>query len=95
VSAYLILTGLGRFVEEGFRGEPQTPVVARLRLYQWVAAGTVLLGILLAVAGASGPAPPPHPPETGLATAAAFAIVVGIALGVDFPESNRPFSRLA
>jgi prolipoprotein diacylglyceryltransferase len=29
---YLLLGGVGRFVEEAYRGEPQTPVHAGLRL---------------------------------------------------------------
>ncbi len=35
---YLILTGLGRFVEEAYRGEPQTRSYWGLRFYQWIAA---------------------------------------------------------
>ncbi|HET7039073.1 MAG TPA: prolipoprotein diacylglyceryl transferase family protein, partial [Gemmatimonadales bacterium] len=35
--AYLMLSGLARFVEESYRGEPQTPIVGGLRLYQWLA----------------------------------------------------------
>jgi prolipoprotein diacylglyceryltransferase len=31
---YLILSGIGRFVEEAYRGEPQTPVLWGLRLYR-------------------------------------------------------------
>ncbi len=34
---FLILNGLGRFVEESSRGEEQTPVAGGLRLYQWIA----------------------------------------------------------
>jgi prolipoprotein diacylglyceryltransferase len=41
VGLYLILTGLGRFVEEAYRGEPQTPIIGGLRLYQWIALSTV------------------------------------------------------
>ena len=48
---YLILNGLGRFVEEAYRGEPQTPVFARLRVYQWMAIGTVVAGALLTAIG--------------------------------------------
>lgn len=34
---YFILNSAARFVEESYRAEPQTPVVARLHLYQWIA----------------------------------------------------------
>jgi membrane-associated phospholipid phosphatase len=91
---YLILTGLGRFVEEAYRGEPQTPVFARLRLYQWVAAATVLGGILLTCAPAA-PAAAPHWHWATLGYGAGFGLITTLALGVDFPESNRRFSRLA
>ena len=37
VGLYLVLAGLARFVEESYRGEPQTPIVCGLRLYQWFA----------------------------------------------------------
>jgi protein-S-isoprenylcysteine O-methyltransferase Ste14 len=90
---YLILTGLGRFVEEAYRGEPQTPVYAGLRLYQWVAIATVLAGALVTAAHA---APPPAPQFRWepLVPAAAFGLLTTLALGVDFPNSNRRFARL-
>jgi hypothetical protein len=93
---YLLLNGLGRFVEESYRGEPQTPKVAGLRLYQWTAlASTVAGAVTMALPGT--PIAPAlatlHP--SNLAASAAFALLVGCALGVDFPESSRRFSRLA
>jgi protein-S-isoprenylcysteine O-methyltransferase Ste14 len=93
--AYLILTGLGRFVEEAYRGEPQTPVLAGLRLYQWVAVGTVALGALLTAVGRSGPAPMPRFDWPSIALAAGVGMVCAAALGIDFPESSRRYSRLA
>jgi prolipoprotein diacylglyceryltransferase len=92
---YLILNGLGRFVEEAWRGEPQTPVFARLRLYQWAAITSVLAGVLVTALGASEPAPAAHFDWIAPLPAAAFGLLVGCAMGVDFPESNRRFSRLA
>ncbi len=91
---YLILGGLGRFVEEAYRGEPQTPIVARLRLYQWIAVGTVLAGIGITVVR-SEPAPAPQFHWGLLVPAACFGLVTAFAMGVDFPESNRRFARLA
>jgi len=90
---YLILTGIGRFCEEGYRGEPQTPILAGLRLYQWIAIGTLLAGIAITTVP-SGPAPAPQF-YWGLAVpAACFGLVTAFAMGVDFPESNRRFARL-
>ncbi|MEI9953707.1 MAG: prolipoprotein diacylglyceryl transferase family protein [Pseudomonadota bacterium] len=92
---YLILTGLGRFVEESYRGEPQTPVYAGLRLYQWIATATVLIGGALTTL--EGPvwraAPVFHP--SGFLLAAVVGLLVAAALGIDVPESKRRFSRLA
>jgi prolipoprotein diacylglyceryltransferase len=91
---YFILTGLGRFVEEAWRGEPQTPVFAGLRLYQWAAAASVVAGVLMTALGRSEPAPLAHFDWSALPPSAAFGLLVWCAMGVDFPESNRRFSRL-
>jgi len=92
---YLILTGLGRFVEESYRGEPQTPVYAGLRLYQWVATATVLIGgALTTLEGPTwGAAPVFH--ARGILLAALVGLIVAAALGVDLPDSKSRFSRLA
>jgi prolipoprotein diacylglyceryltransferase len=94
VGAYLILTGLGRFVEESRRGEPQTPVFARLRLYQWIAACTVAAGAVSTCLPAAVPTPAPEPSLRAVAAGAVFALATWFALGVDFPRSNRRFARL-
>lgn len=94
VGAYLILAGVGRFVEESRRGEPQTPVFARLRLYQWMAAGTVAAGAVATCLASSVPTPSPQPSFAALGTAMVFAAATWFALGVDFPRSNRRFARL-
>jgi len=91
---YLLLTGLGRFVEEAYRGEPQTPVFAGLRLYQWIAISTILCGALITALGRSQAAPEPEFHWPALGVAAVFGIVCWFALGVDFPDSNRRFARL-
>jgi prolipoprotein diacylglyceryltransferase len=92
--SYLVLIGLGRFVEEHYRGEPQTAWVAGLRLYQWLAIAFVVAGAGLTAVG--GP-PAPLPAAVGLETLPAIALVAAItyvAYGVDFPAANRRFSRL-
>ena len=91
---YLILTGIGRFSEEGYRGEPQTPVLAGLRLYQWIAIGTVLCGAAITALAPGSPAPAAHFSWTVLAIAAAFGAVSMLLLGVDAPQSTRRFARL-
>jgi prolipoprotein diacylglyceryltransferase/protein-S-isoprenylcysteine O-methyltransferase Ste14 len=95
VGIYFALNGLGRFVEEAFRGEPQTPIFARLRLYQWAAVVSVLAGALMTALGASDPAPAANFEWTSLLPSAAFGLLVGCAMGVDLPDSNWRFSRLA
>jgi hypothetical protein len=91
---YFILSGLGRFVEEAWRGEPQTPVFARLRFYQWAAVASVVAGALMTAVGHSGPAPTPHFEWGVLLASAVFGAFVWFAMGVDFPNSSRRFSRL-
>ena len=55
---YLVLVGLGRFVEEHYRGEPQTAIVGGLRLYQWLAMAFVFGGsVLMAIDGRPAPRP--------------------------------------
>ncbi|MCB0585039.1 MAG: prolipoprotein diacylglyceryl transferase [Phaeodactylibacter sp.] len=91
---YLILTGLGRFVEEAYRGEVQTLILHGLRLYQWTAIASVLVGIVFTLI------PVPRPflgPVFGwniVWAAMAIGAFTFFAMGVDFPRSNVRFSRL-
>jgi drug/metabolite transporter (DMT)-like permease len=89
------LNGLGRFAEEAFRGEPQTPIYARLRLYQWIALVQIVVGAIITALGKSGPSPAPAPNVGGTVVAIVFGVIYALALSVDFPESKRRFSRLA
>jgi prolipoprotein diacylglyceryltransferase len=95
IGLYFILNGIGRFAEEGWRGEPQTSVVAGLRLYQWAAVASVVLGGVFSVVATGTPAPSPQFSWSPVLPAAVFGLVVACAMGVDFPESDRRFSRLA
>lgn len=91
---YFILVGLGRFVEEHFRGEPQTSVIAGLRLYQWLSIAFVVGGAVLTTLEPTA-APGAIAFDPGVLP---IALVVGaicyIAYGADLPGSNRRFSRL-
>jgi prolipoprotein diacylglyceryltransferase len=91
--AYAIGNGISRFVEEAYRGEPQTSIVWGLHLYQWIAAGSVIVGALLTTLPSAG-APTLAPSGQGFLWAVAFALLSAAAMGVDFPESNRPLARL-
>lgn len=94
VGLYFILAGLGRFVEEHYRGEPQTMVWRGFRLYQWLAIAYVPAGAALTCFGWT-PAPDPVLPSTGaMLGITAFAILTDFAFGADFPRLNVRFSRL-
>ncbi|MDR3740929.1 MAG: prolipoprotein diacylglyceryl transferase [Terracidiphilus sp.] len=91
---YLLLTSAGRFVEEAYRGEPQTKIIYGLRMYQWIA-------IVTAVAGAailcipSGPLVFQGPMRLStFGVALACGLGSWFATGMDFPESSRRFARL-
>ncbi len=93
--AYLILSGAGRFAEEAYRGEPQTPIFGGLRLYQWLAMGSVAAGALVTALGRSAPVGGGHSGASMWLIGTAAGLVVSFAMGADFPNSNRRFSRLA
>ena len=94
VGVFLILNGLARFVEESYRGEPQTPIKAGLRSYQWLAIGSVIAGVFATMVSNTG-----HPSALSLnwqslIAATGFSMLTCLALGVDFPNSNKRFARL-
>lgn len=93
IGIYLILNGLGRFVEESFRGEAQTPYWAGMRIYQWIAIINILFGAFFSAIPNSGVLLF-QPNIISLFLATGMGILVTIASGVDFPESNRRFARL-
>jgi protein-S-isoprenylcysteine O-methyltransferase Ste14 len=91
---YLLLSGCGRFVEEAYRGEPQTLTVRGLHLYQWIAVVTVVAGAAL-TAVTSSPLPPIAPLRlSSLFLAVGCGAVTWFVTGMDFPESSRRFARL-
>jgi prolipoprotein diacylglyceryltransferase len=90
---YFILNGAGRFVEESFRGEAQTPYWAGMRIYQWIAIINILIGAFFTTIPNSGTLML-QPNIESFFLALAMGILINIASGVDFPESNRRFARL-
>ena len=96
VGVYLMLAGLARFVEESYRGEPQTWIVGGLRIYQWLAAASLIAGaVLTALPAAPGPSGFSAPDARVVLATIVVASICGLAMGLDFPGSNRRFSRLA
>jgi len=81
-------------VEEAYRGEPQTRRIAGLLLYQWLAAGSAVLG--MAVMALRGPSLPPMrgPAAWLVAASALWGLLSAFAMSMDFPASERRFSRL-
>ena len=92
---YFVLVGLGRFVEEHYRGEPQTAVIAGFRLYQWLTLVFVAGGAALTTLPSAN-APAPVPVGWPAIAVSLLAAAIGTAsFGMDVPTSNRRFSRLA
>ncbi|MEP6260362.1 MAG: prolipoprotein diacylglyceryl transferase family protein [Gillisia sp.] len=91
---YLILTGIGRFVEEAYRGEVQTPIIKGLRLYQWMAILSLLVGILITTVHIEVLTITATFGWDTVVSAMIGGLFTAFAMGVDFPESNARFSRL-
>ena len=96
IGAYFILAGVARFVEESYRGEPQTGIIGGLRIYQWLALLSFVLGAVLTTI------PSPTAPAFSfwfagevLLVATLFGIASACAMGLDFPGSTKRFARLA
>ena len=94
IGLYLILNGLSRFVEESYRGEPQTPIIGGLRLYQWIAMAGTVIGVILTTIPHSVNRSALHFSAETLITASVAGLLGFIISGVDFPHSNKRFSRL-
>jgi protein-S-isoprenylcysteine O-methyltransferase Ste14 len=92
---YLILNGLGRFVEESYRGEPQTPIFGKMRLYQWMSGFSVVSGAVLTTISADASIPNPQLNWSTIFAGIVFGMIIWFAQGVDFPKSNKRFARLA
>lgn len=91
---YLILTSIGRFVEEAYRGEIQTPIINRLRLYQWTAIISFSIGIVITCIPVYTIITPSAFGWETILSAICGGLFTTFAMGVDFPNSNARFSRL-
>ena len=91
---YLLLSGCGRFVEEAYRGEPQTRILAGLRFYQWIAIICVPAGAALTCVHNSPLIFLSPPRIVSVSLALACGLLAWFVSGVDFPESSRRFARL-
>jgi protein-S-isoprenylcysteine O-methyltransferase Ste14 len=92
---YLILNGVARFVEESYRGEVQTKIIGKLPVYQWTAIGSMVLGALITTLN-SVEALAVGAWNSASILAMLFAgFASAFAMGMDFPKSTIPFSRLS
>jgi Prolipoprotein diacylglyceryl transferase/PAP2 superfamily/Phospholipid methyltransferase len=91
---YLVLSSLARFVEEQYRGEPQTPSRFGMTMYQWLAVLMFLVGLgVLCVSGATATSAQWISWQT-VAVSVGMGLVAGFLMSVDFPDSQRRFSHL-
>jgi hypothetical protein len=96
IGLYLILTGIERFAEDGYRGETQTRVIKGLLESQWVAVAGLLLGMGITMIPSGVAAFTPAPLDWDLIlTAIMGGLFSAFALGMDFPKSTARFSRLS
>jgi hypothetical protein len=91
---YLVLSSLARFAEEQYRGEPQTPRFLDLAVYQWLAIGIFLLGILVTMLDGPSVAMGNFSLGASLMLPYGAGAVAAVGMSVDFPKSHRRFSRL-
>jgi prolipoprotein diacylglyceryltransferase len=91
---YLIVSSMIRFVEEHYRGEPQTKQVAGLSIYQWMAVCFALFGICFTMVPSDSVYAKTWHSLDGIVLSIILGMVTGVAMGVDFPNSRRRFSQL-
>jgi hypothetical protein len=91
---YLVLASLARFVEEQYRGEPQTVRWCGLPIYQWLAIGFAVLGIVVSMVHGAPVMPAQWSSFRALALAVSVGLAAALLMSVDLPDSARRFSRL-
>lgn len=91
---YLILAGFARFVEEAYRGEPQTERYFGLPLYQWLAIASSLLGFVVMALPGGQILRVGYPSTLVLLVCVAWGCITAFAMSIDFPNSSGRYSRL-
>ncbi len=95
IGLYFMLAGLSRFVEEAYRGEPQTYRPAGLSVYQWLSVGFIALAFVFWNLPISMSALPTASFSWyNVATACVIGAVYAFCMSTDFPHSNKRFARL-
>ena len=98
IGLYLVFAGFLRFIEEGYRGEIQTPKYFGLASYQWLSLLFILMGSFIMTVDLNMAPAIPRYDALDLLKIAIWALLGGLIGGfvgsVDFPDSNKPFSRL-
>jgi protein-S-isoprenylcysteine O-methyltransferase Ste14 len=89
-----IFNGLARFVEESYRGEPQTPIIGGLRVYQWIALIGIIVGAIFTTISVNVVRFGIHLNMDVFVFAFVAGLLSTILTGVDFPKANKRFSRL-
>ena len=91
---YLVLSSLARFVEEQYRGEPQTPKVFDLAIYQWLAIVLFVAGIAVSMIDGMPLQVVSVITWPGALTSLAAGFLAAVFMSVDFPLAQWRFSRL-
>ncbi len=91
---YLILSSAGRFVEEAYRGEPQTINLYGLQLYQWIAILLGVVGAAITTIQSFPMSPVSSLRLSSVVLAIGCSAAAWLVTGIDFPESSRRFARL-
>ena len=86
---------MARFVEETYRGEPQTPTFGKLAIYHWMAMFCVALGAAVTCIHGTVAPTPAAPAAPAFLAATAAGVVFWLAMAVDIPDSQRRFARLS
>lgn len=92
---YFMLAGLSRFVEEAYRGEPQTSRHAGLSDYQWLAVGFMGLAFVFwNIPSSMAAVPPPDWKAASLMPGILLGLLYAFCMSTDFPDSGKRFARL-
>lgn len=95
IGLYFMFAGLSRFVEEAYRGEPQTLRHAGLSDYQWLSVGFVGLAFVFwNIPSSMIPVPPPDWRLASLVPGILLGLLYAFCMSTDFPDSHKRFARL-